>query len=169
MALLTTDFFVEPLVVPGLGDPGPVGTAVTASVERYIDIREHEFLRLLMGDDMYEAFVDGLADYPVPDRWTALLNQLYDTTLHRSPVAGYVYFHWLRDQFPAMGASGDFTPQGKGAVTMGYNQRMVLAWNDMVDQAYTVYEWILDNASDYEDDGWADPAFYFAKINLIGI
>lgn len=166
MSRLDTSYFVDEITIPNIADEGIVGDAVVATVERYIERYEPEFLAELLGEDLRDDYLEGIDDNSPLAKWIALDTQLYNATALRSPVANYVFFHYYRSNFPAMGQAGDFIPTGNAGAVRFANERLVSVWNDMVKQAQNIYNWIVESG-DYDDYDY--PLFQFTRMNVVGI
>lgn len=136
-------YFVDNLEVPSLLDSTELGTSLQSQVTRYITHYEPLYLKYLMGDDLYAAYLLT----PTAARFTALKDKLLNATTLKSPIANYVYFYFYRDTKVYATGSGE----GGGAVVGGNSRRVSDVWNDGVKMSYDVHEWIMDNISTYPE------------------
>lgn len=117
---LTEAYFQGDLYLPNLVTTKPeavgVGRMVSAVAESdlsyYVDKYEREFLRLLLGDELYDAFIAGLEE-PDNARWLALKDKIYDTTgsYPLSPAANYVYYMLISHNVTATTMKGEVVPE----------------------------------------------------------
>lgn len=165
MLLLSNEYFVGRLSVPNLPDL-TVGPTISAGLSFYSDRYVPKFLDLVLGEDLAAEFLLEIAEaYPLA-KWTDLRDALMDDDTHISPMANYVYFYFMRDQFPALGQTGAQFPEGTGAVVGYHTERLADAWNDMTDLLEDFWDWMDTNKADYTD--WTG-AYDFGHINTIGI
>ncbi|HEY8969721.1 MAG TPA: hypothetical protein VIM64_11530 [Puia sp.] len=103
-SLVDTTYFIGELNITGT-EKQPVRERLCYM----ISIREPEFLRYALGYEFYELFKAGVASNPIyqllrdggeytlsngnKQYWRGLAN----ATLKESPIAGYVYYWWMRD------------------------------------------------------------------------
>lgn len=169
---LTVNYFIGELLIPNITGTAPAATASANNLKWFIAQYEPEFLELLLGTDLYEEFLAGLAANPVPAKWTALKNKIYqvDTQngVYLSPAANYIYYHVMRDQITMTTSVGEVKPGKDAARPVSNTSKMVLAWNNMADKAEKIWEWLEENIDTYDtfDPYQENP---FEKINIWNI
>lgn len=154
MTKLDKDYFYEPLTIPGL-----TTEAVENNLKRFIVLYEEEFMRLLLGDALYDAYIAGLAadPGPIPAKWTALDNQLYKVVgdvpnqVKLSPAANYVYWFYMRRNTTETTASGEKLVSTENATSIGSAPKVKLAWNEMAKRSQQIQQWITSKLSDYPE------------------
>jgi len=164
MANLTdyTYFQKGPVLIPNLGTtPAPFAARV-AELNVYIARYEKEFLRMYLGDDLYDAFIAG----PTATRFVALKAQLIDATNLRSPIANYVYINYQQDHQQITTASGDKATETPAMTTLVNQQKYVNIINDMQTMCDDLYDWLTDNSTTYPE--W-ECDWNFDKVHLFGI
>lgn len=158
-----TFFTTGRLIINNLSDSGFVGTGTQADIAQYIIITEKKILKRFLGDDLYTAFVAGLAQTVVDARWTALKNKLVDSTNKLSPLANFTYHTWLQDH-QTVQTAGETVKYTASDTTPFMNVQMVCdIYNDGVGDLSEVYDWLEENAATYPE--WEQEAFDFARIN----
>lgn len=168
MSLIDYTYFTAGrLIINNLSDSGFVGTGNKADLAQYIIITEKKILKRFLGVDLYTAFVAGLAETVVDARWTALKNQLVDTTNKLSPLANFTYHVWLQDH-QTVQTAGETVKYTASDTTPFMNVQMVCdIWNDGVSELSDAYDWLEENVVDYPE--WEQEAFDFSNINPFDI
>lgn len=168
--LLTYQYFLSGRVsIKGLTgvDTGGVVTAKRSELDSYIAVVEKKILKRLLGDDLYAAFIVGLATTPIAARWTALKAQIVDTTALTSPLTAFVWHMWLTDHQVQNMANGQVKFSASDAVPMANAQMICDVYNTAVDELSDIYDWIETNAATYPE--WEQEAFDFSYINPFDI
>jgi hypothetical protein len=128
--LSASDFDVIPLSIPNLDQ-------VVNSFQDYLDLKEEEILRSLLGADLYDSFIAGLAeDYP-EDRWVNLRdgsNYEYNSRVYAwvgvvKFLKPYIYSSWLRDTWDDHTGIGVVQPNAENSKVISPGLRIIRAWN----------------------------------------
>lgn len=161
MALIDTSYFYGDLSIAQI-----TTEPVEASVKRFIALYETEVLTNLLGYELYKNYLAGVAANTqkykdIRDgkeytnragrltKWRGLV-QKYGTEKF-SPVANYVYFHWLRDQASTTTGTGEKSSNAQNATSVSPRYKMARAWNQMVQWNCELVEFLLSNQSDYPE------------------
>jgi hypothetical protein len=171
---ITTAYFQGEILITNITGTDDAQVARAADLAYYTTIYEEEYLRKLLGDDLfdeYEAAIDALGTGEDPaQKWTDLIAQIYFTKNSKSmsPVADYVYFHYMRHNVTVTADGGQVTPNFENASYSGSSNKMVYVWNRMAKFTEDIREWIEDNIADYPlyDPDDPDP---LRPINTIGL
>lgn len=125
--------------------------AVTAAVNLYIEKYEDLLLTRLLGYELYRDYKAGIAVVPTPlTKWTELRDgkeytNSYDVltkyrglkftsgSLKQSPIANFVYYHYLKDNISFTMGAGEVKPKSNSSDNVNPYPKMVRAWNEMVD------------------------------------
>lgn len=151
------------IAIPNLRTSGLVQNLIIDDLNDYITIYEPKYLKRLMGDDLYDAFVAGIAETTPETRWTDLQSQIRDTSNKLSPIADYVWYYYQQEHQQTATQSGDKQTDQPGLVARVNSDRLCNVWNNMVEKSLEVYEWIEDNQADYPE--WEYDSFDFQDIN----
>ncbi len=163
MAIIDYTYFQKaPVIVPNIATTPAPYAARLAELNQYILIYEEEFLRLLWGDDLYDAYVAT----PSAARFTALIAKLRDSTNKVSPIANYVYIRYQQDHQQVVTSSGDKETTNAGMTSAVNVQMYSNIINHMVSMAERVYDYMADNSATYPE--WQCD-FAFQKTYLFGI
>ena len=159
MSLIDETYFIYgDCLIPNVNDTGGAGTAIKNAVLALIAKKQPAFLKLVMGDDLYDAYI--LA--PTEARFVSLLAELIDSTNKISPFADYVWTYWMKTRQVISTESGDKKTTGGGMESSFNLEKQCENWNNMVDACEIVYDWMVTNVADYPE--W-DQGFRSEKIN----
>jgi len=126
-------------------------TSVANNLSWFIAKHSETFLRLLLGDDLYEAYKTGMAAGSPDPKWTTLNSRIFDTTNKISPVANYIYWFYQRHVATDTTGKGETIYSGnEGYRNVGSTVKVKLGWNEMVKMSNKVLSFVEDNA-DYPE------------------
>lgn len=166
--LINSQYFTGEVFIPNLTGAGVVVTGNIDEVERFIIKYEKLYLLYVLGKDLYEAFITGLAANPVAQKWTDLKAQLIDETAKLSPIAGYVYYHYSRHRLSTSAALGEVEQAAENATNVLNTDKMMRAYNQAVRDGKTIYDWLVEHASTYTEFD-INQAYPLSVINNYGI
>lgn len=130
-------------------------TGIGASTEKYVAIRDGKEYTNRSGQ---------LA------KWRGLKYTI--GTVKKSPIANYVYWHWMQNEASSTTGTGEVKLNAQNATSVSPAGKMVRAWNEMVQMVYELIEFLLSNENDYPEfiDWYVYiPASLLRKQNLFGI
>jgi hypothetical protein len=141
---------------------------VAANINAYITKHEPIFLECLLGYELYKDFLANVVSSP---EYQALRDggQEFTTTRGyktksvsiKKPLAQYIYFQYMKDQFSFTSGSGEKAIEVAGTVNSNAAWKMVRAWNQMV-------EWNL-NICDYLEVKKDEFTFFAYTPDSLGI
>lgn len=149
MSLIDQSFFIGSVKVPNLTGVGIVPAANLENLYWFIATYEAEYLRLVLGETLYNAFIAGLKVVPIADKWQNLKSKMIDSTNKISPIAGYVYYHIERDRITSTSSMGQVKPVAENAESAINTDKMSQAYNGSIRAGRIVRNWISENASTY--------------------
>jgi hypothetical protein len=166
MILDETYFAYEPLHIPfaeasGVGVSKLLDTKKKEQVLNTIATRELQFLKELLGKDLRDAFLAGLNDDPIEQKWIDLRDKIYDSANKISPVANYVYYFYIDPT--KMTDVGIAIAKSDNLINVSPLIRQVEVWNDMADLNLEIVEWLDENSDVYEIDDIEYPRDNWAK------
>ena len=168
MSLIDYTYFqTGRVVIYNLAGTGDINRSIQEEVDKYVAIFEKKCLKRLLGNDLYDAFIAGLAESSVETRWSALKGLLIDYQNKLSPIASYVWYWWLVDHQTVQVAGAQTKFNASDSENAINTQQIVDVYNDMVDEFQDVYDYIEENSDIYPE--WENDAFDFAKINVFDI
>lgn len=173
MFLTAADFNILPYTI---ANPTALGTGLTT----YIDNVEKEVLYDLLGKDLYDAFVAGLAVVPAPDPiWTNLRDgkeyvykvKNYKWVGMKAMLKPIVYSRWTKDNHQQdTGGVGVVKVKGQNALPSNPSRKIVEAHlkskriaGDLCYQQDSLCGFLKANESIY----YVDFPFYFCPIKSI--
>lgn len=156
--LIDTTYFINEITV-AQADFQPVTTSLDAFISKYEPI----YLSRVLGLQLYNDFIDGLAQ-PIPaQKWVDLRDGAEFTdscgNLRKwtgfvnaekvSPIAYYIYKHWLHSSSQQTTGSGEAAIQTENALRVNIQTKVITIWNQMVEMNKTLGEFIIANTDDY--------------------
>jgi len=99
-------------------------------------------------------------------KWKGLVR----TTPVASPIANYIYFKYMQYHASFSTGSGGKVINAPSTVHVGDTDKMVLAWNEMVESNWQFRDFIMSNRDIYPD--FKDTVYcneLFKKLNVLGI
>jgi hypothetical protein len=150
MAIIDVTFFKSEIALPQLSSP-----SVQENVNRYINTYEPVFLNEVLGYELATAFVDGLAQDPVLQKWADLKNGalFIDPSTNEqtkypgisNSIAYYVYYHLRRDDSVTTTSAGDSVSRAENASMVSSARKMTTAWNQMVKWNRIMWQYLYVN------------------------
>lgn len=144
-------------------------------IDRFKKFAYGDYFEFISGNSKcgYIARIDGMVDYkgllqnPDSELTGTFLSQGY---LSNSPIANYIYWHWLVAHETAIGTAGESVQQVANGTVVGNGTKAVRAWNDMCDSIENFYKFIDMNLADYpEFDLKCEYRWFPLKNNTLGI
>lgn len=150
-------------IIWNIDDDSITRNAERDNLQSYIDLYEKKYLRMVLGKSMSREFIEYIlsGDNDV-DKWEKLKEKLSNKGY--SPVANYVYFHYVRRCVIKQTPVG--TVYASGDEKANPNILLVSAWNDMVQMNKDLYDFL---ESDKEYEGFSFNCTMLECINGMGI
>ena len=143
MSLIDKSYFTGELVITNTNLP-VIEDALEATITKY----EKEILKSLLGQVLYDAFIAGLLEDPIPEKWTDLrdgkdFTQDYNgqtITLHwnglindekRSLISYYVYCKYWQHRQTLTTDIGEIDPKAENASKWNTIDKIVNCWREM--------------------------------------
>lgn len=158
MSLIDISYFVGELNIPNRGN-----TLVIERINFFIDRYEKEFLYKILGVGCFNDFIAGINASTPETKWTNLKNgcefiNTYNVldkyyglvnNVKKSPIAYYVYYHFLRDGYTQTAGIGEVKANAENATVVSPAGKMISAWNEMVDLNRSLLDFLYVNGTDY--------------------
>ena len=143
-------YFTGPLTIAQLGQPN-----VDDSFNDFVNRWEPIIMEAALGYDFYQSFLNGLdvgSDEVTEQRWLNLLDGCVFVNTSgikkrftgfknkRSPLAGFIYFEYMKDLASQATGIGIVKTQGENSVNVSPANKMSYAYNDAVDQVRLFWE-----------------------------
>lgn len=155
-------YFVGKTILPQVGN-----TEGRSTVESFIETYETEYLKKVLGYDLWKAFTDGIEGSGTPDqRWVDLLEGAeYTCQSHTklwpgfeakpSPISQYVYYQFMQDGAINNTLVGTATQAVDNNNKVAPFEKMIDAWNDMVELNILLWNFLYANRSVYPEWDYA--------------
>ncbi len=168
--LVTIDYFkAGQCRINNAESTGWAGTSKSADIASFIARYEPEYLRKLLGNDLY----DYMVAHPTEPRIVALIAKLRDDTAKISPIANYIAYKYLAENQVMQTEGGDKESTPSGLTSASNNTKYVQMWNWMVKESISITDWIEENASTYPEysagERECDEYEIYQYINFLGI
>ncbi len=157
--LIDNTYFTGQLFLPGRGD-----VVESSKITQAINQREPEYLELVLGGPLYTAFMAGLLEDPIQQKWVDLrdganynykgVNHRWEgfvNTVKRSPIANYVYYWYTRQGASYSTGTGEVLPRTENGTRTGGNDKGSNAWNTMIKYNLDLYMFLDVNSDDYPE------------------
>lgn len=183
MATIDASYFFGELTIAQKSD-----AAVAGSLSSFIDIYEDKLLTDLFGYELYNNYQEGILantqiykdirdgkEYTnragVLSKWKGLIYTL--GTTKKSLIANFVYFNWQQNEATITSGTGEKVATNQNAINASAGNKMVRAWNEMVNMNHELLEFLLSNQDNYPEFidhyGRSIPNYLFYKVNTLGI
>ncbi|SHF49851.1 hypothetical protein [Dysgonomonas macrotermitis] len=159
MILLDKTYFQGILNLPNISynDREGLGSLMQSvgesNLNYFIAKYEPECLSLILGEDLYSAFIDGLYEDPNNEIWINMKDALFrkEGKYGFSPVANYVYFYAMKDSRSKTTPKGEISEASSFSESKDNQFKMINAWNDMCTQVFRFRKnFLLKNWADYK-------------------
>lgn len=152
MSLLDSTYFHTGLVaIPNLQGVGSVPTAAVENLNWYIATYEPEYLKSVLGETLYNAFIAGLAVVPIASRWAALRDKLRNATAKTSMISGFVFYQHECSRLSFNSGMGQAQPKAQNSELVINSKPARKAYNLSMDEGDTLRTWIYSEASTYPE------------------
>jgi L-rhamnose mutarotase len=129
---------------------GAVGLGQIAKINDYIDKVQPEVLKTIMGKDLYDEFMAGLAATPIATKWANMKAQIVNTTAKTSFLTYFVKFESQKYTQTIPTESGDKKVTGANMQTVIDMVKNVSIYNQGVERANIFSEWLYENRATYD-------------------
>lgn len=163
MPLIDRTYFIGEINLPNTNQP-----AVQENIDYLISKREPELLTQLFGYAMYKAFISGLQEDPVPQRWIDLRDGVVYTDTDgeerrwmglvakvdepkESLIANYVYYWYMRKEATQTSGVGETVTKTENSVRISPVAKQVRAWNEMVGWIWEMFNFLDAKQVDYPE------------------
>lgn len=154
--LIDSTYFVGELNIANT-DTVPVQENLQLFINKY----EPKFLKMLLGNTLYNEYLIGITPVPVdpptdpvtfepiPQKWLDLQDQLRNITTKVSPIANYIYFFFVRDAVLYNSGTGVQQAEGENSIRGNSQIKTVRAWNEINELSFEIYKFLKTNVSIY--------------------
>jgi hypothetical protein len=160
MLLIDETYFTGELSLPNISVNGDVSSGFALALRTvgennlgvFVDRYVTDYLIRLFGRELAQKFLEEI-EKPLPGQiWLDLKAQLLVSygSYKASPLANYVYYWVMRDARTKTTMAGEADPDFDNAGNANNGNKMVKAWNDMVNMTFDVHNWFCRNMEHYE-------------------
>ena len=157
-------------IFSGGGTPEATTSATIGMLNSYIERFEPMYLIGMLGGEMSRLFMNYIynedGNKAAVERWDKLKEQLVFGHPKRpiSPIAEYVYYHYVDGRQIAATSEGATVQQAKPA---NPTKECISAWNRMAEINKMVGVWLHDRRDVYPE--WRENEDFYRAINIYGI
>lgn len=159
MSAIDTSYFYGDLTIAQISQ-----ASNAAALQIFIDAKEEELLTKLLGYPLLKLYKAGITantqiyeDIRDGKEYTDSLGKLTKWvglaftigTAKKSLIANYVYWHWIRDNYSF--TTGSSEKKTDLAINALPDEKLVRAWNEMVNWNTALYEFLTVNIATYPD------------------
>ena len=161
--LIDSSYFVGEYEITNITGSAAVVAGNVTKLNSFIAKYEPEYMTALLGTTLYDEFTAGLLVVPIADKWTVLQTKLISNT----GITAYVWNRYWTVEETKTSSLGQLLSKAENAQVVSSNTKLVRSWNDAMNQASVVYDWIIDNIATYPTID-ADIDFFYIT-NYFGI
>ncbi len=178
MALITTyeHFSVYPVSLPNAGISSTTNADATL-INNMIAKCEPEFLKDILGYELYVLFIDGVsneeADYlAIKNGGTYVdpngITQKWEGFVKGSnPIANYTYCNYIANNESKVFNTGVGKGKNENSETVSIDSKIIPAWNEMVKFNFKLHEYLVANQAKYPKYiGLIHGAYYYNPMNI---
>jgi hypothetical protein len=118
------------------------------ALRRAISSHQKDFFRYILGSELYAEFISD----PDAEKWVAMLSQLIDDENKVSPLANFVYCHFVAEYDVQLSAAGAVKTTTDNAMRIPVSYIQTPVWNEMCRMMDTFYVWLYYNRATLEDN-----------------
>lgn len=157
MAIIDYTYFKGKILLPQVGN-----TDGRTEVESFIETYETEYLKKVLGYDLWKAFDDGISGSGTPDqRWIDLLQGKEFTYIGRNnawpgfeideqnPIAYYIFYQYMNRPLNTLVGTAVQNVDNNSKISP--SPLMIMAWNSMVDQNKLLWMFLKANSDTYPE------------------
>ena len=166
MQLTTLNHFNRnKIAIPNNATTSPEGEALTLLMAEMESVYLVSILGYSLFKELYDAYEASIAVVPVPltSKWLDLINGVEftdsngkvnkwtgftDTKL--SPIANYIYCEWQKIYISSTTGNGEQSPILPNSKRVTPIDKIVSAWNEMVDINSVLHDFLINNATVYD-------------------
>lgn len=161
MILLDRTYFQGDLTLPSVSQSEREGLGAAMQMIGENDLNyflaryEPECLKKILGETLYKAFIAGLTEEPLINKWSDLFDALFrhEGLFSFSPVANYVYYYVMRDHRSKTTQKGEVIEDASFSTNRNNEFKMINLWNDMCRQVLEFRKnFLLPKWNLYKDD-----------------
>ena len=165
MLIIDLTYFTGLTYIANLNGSTQINTAIQSDLTQLINIKEPYYLTQLLGEDLYNEFLVGLQEDPIPAKWINLRDALRNSTLKTSFLANLIWYDYQLKTETKTSGEGEVTPTPAGYKVVENLDKMCFIYNEGIIQAVKAYDFLYENRETYSfSQSWT-----FEYINKFGL
>ena len=187
MYIITPDYFQKQYTIPNIDEMDSKNTTVLEiCIDQYVRVCLQNALGYNLWKELDLNITDGVLDSGAPQKWLDLVNGktytkdgktftwkglIYTEGIYKgSLLVPFVYYHFLKENVSLLTGTGEKVLDASNAIGVNSTQRMVMSWNDFVNQYQG--QWSFSNhVNRYYHDGVLVEDYFtgnnIEQVNLI--
>lgn len=151
MYIITPDYFQKQYTIPNIDEmDSKNATVLEICIDQYVRICLQNALGFNLWKELDSNITDGVLDSGAPQKWLDLVNGktytkdgkdytwkglIYTEGIYKgSLLVPFVYYQFLKENVSLLTGTGEKVLDASNAIGVNSTQRMVMSWNDFVNQ-----------------------------------
>lgn len=151
MYIITYDYFQKQYTIPNIDEmDSKNATVLEICIDQYVRLLLQNALGYNLWKELDLNITDGVLDIGAPQKWLDLVNGktytkdgktftwkglIYTEGIYKgSLLVPFVYYHFLKENVSLLTGTGEKVLDASNAIGVNSTQRMVMSWNDFVNQ-----------------------------------
>ena len=151
MYIITPDYFQKQYTIPNIDEmDSKNATVLEICVDQYVRVCLQNALGFNLWKELDFNITDGVLDSSAPQKWLDLVNGkiytkdsktftwkglIYTEGIYKgSLLVPFVYYQFLKENVSLLTGTGEKVLDASNAIGVNSTQRMVMSWNDFVNQ-----------------------------------
>ena len=187
MYIINPDYFQKQYTIPNIDEMDSKNAKVLEiCIDQYVRLCLQNALGFNLWKELDLNITDGVLDSGAPQKWLDLVNGktytkegkdytwkglIYTEGIYKgSLLVPFVYYHFLKENVSLLTGTGEKVLDASNAIGVNSTQRMVMSWNDFVNQ-YQGQGLFSNHVNRYYHDGVLVEDYFTGKyseqVNLI--
>lgn len=151
MYIITPDYFQKQYTIPNIDEmDSKNATVLEICIDQYVRLLLQNALGYNLWKELDLNVTNGVLDIGAPQKWLDLVNGkiytkngktftwkglIYTEGIYKgSLLVPFVYYHFLKENVSLLTGTGEKVLDASNAIGVNSTQRMVMSWNDFVNQ-----------------------------------
>ena len=151
MYIITPDYFQKQYTIPNIDEmDSKNATVLEICIDQYVRVCLQNALGYNLWKELDLNITDGVLNTGAPQKWLDLVNGktytkesktftwkglIYTDGIYKgSLLVPFVYYHFLKENVSLLTGTGEKVLDASNAIGVNSTQRMVMSWNDFVNQ-----------------------------------
>lgn len=151
MYIITPDYFQKQYTIPNIDEmDSKNATVLEICIDQYVRVLLQNALGYNLWKELDQNIIDDVLDIGAPQKWLDLVNGktytkddkvlnwkglIYTEGIYKgSLLVPFVYYQFLKENVSLLTGTGEKVLDASNAIGVNSTQRMVMSWNDFVNQ-----------------------------------